>query len=267
MKSVVITGSTRGIGFGLAQAFLARGCQVTLSGRTSNSVGRAMVALKTSFPEERLHGQACEVSFPAAHQALWDAAVEHFGVVDIWINNAGIGHPLQPIWEIEPELVERILDVNLLGVAYGSQTAIRGMRERGGSVYNMEGFGSTGQQRAGLGIYGASKYALAYLTKALANETQHLPVKVSALSPGIVITDFILDQYSEDQEGLERAKRIFNILGDLPETVCPWLVEKILADPKSGSRIAWLTPPKVMGRFMSARFRPRDLFAQGEAGS
>jgi NAD(P)-dependent dehydrogenase (short-subunit alcohol dehydrogenase family) len=264
MKSVVITGSTRGIGLGLAEGFLASGCKVTISGRRQSSVDQAMDRLERYQTSDDVIGQPCEVTDPAQHDALWQAAVAKFGRVDIWINNAGIGHPMKPVWELDAEVVDRIMDTNLLGVVHGSRTAIRGMLEHGGSVYNMEGFGSRGQVRAGLSVYGASKYALTYLTKGLTKETKDTPVKVSAISPGIVITDFILDQYVDDPEGLARAKRIFNILGDLPSTVCPWIVEKVIADPPSGSRIAWLSGPKIMGRFLTARFKPRDLF--GDSG-
>jgi hypothetical protein len=61
--------------------------------------------------------------------------------------------------------------------------------------------------------------------------------------------------------GWEQAKRILNILGDRVETVSPYLADKVLANDQAGARIAWLTFPKIMSRFLTARFRKRDIFA------
>lgn len=261
MKSIVITGSTRGIGYGLANEFLKRGCQVTINGRSQNSVDAAVASLTTKHGPERLAGQPGDVIQPSAHQALWDAAVVAFEKVDIWINNAGIGHPYLMVWEIPPETVSQVVDIDLKGVIFGSQVAVRGMMAQGfGHLYNMEGFGSNNRTREGLSVYGSTKAAVRFFTRSLTGEMEKTPVKVSTLSPGIVITDFITEQYDDDPEGLERAKNVFNTLGDKVETVTPWLVEQVLSNDKSGATIEWLTTPKILARFATARFNRRDLF-------
>jgi NAD(P)-dependent dehydrogenase (short-subunit alcohol dehydrogenase family) len=260
MKTIIITGSTRGIGYGLADEFLKRGQKVVVSGRSQDSVDTAVTALSAKHGSDRLQGNPCNVAYLAQNQALWDAAVARFGKVDIWINNAGINHPRKMIWEVSPEDMQALVDVNLLGTMYGSQVAMRGMIQQGhGHIYNMEGSGSNGAVRPGVSVYGATKRATHYFTHALEKEAADNPVKVSSLSPGIVITDMILDPY-KDEPMPERAKRIFNILGDKVETVTPWLAEKVLANEKSGAHIAWLTTPKILFRFMTAGFNKRDLF-------
>jgi short-subunit dehydrogenase len=182
--------------------------------------------------------------------------------VDIWINNVGISHPLQKVWELPKGTVDSVVATNLIGTLYGSQVAIRGMLVQGeGHLYNMEGLGSDGQVRSGLSVYGASKAAVTYLTKALAKETEKTPVKVSRLSPGVVITELATGPFKENPERLERAKRIYNIIGDKVETVTPWMADKILENDKSGAHIAWLTPPKVAWRFITAGLQKRDLFS------
>ncbi len=214
MKSIVITGSTRGIGYGLADEFLKRGCQVIVNGRSQSSVDTAVASLVAKHGAERLAGQPGDVTQPEAHQALWDAAVDAFGKVDIWINNAGVGHPYLMAWEIPPETVNQVVDIDVKGVIFGSQVAVRGMLAQGfGHLYNMEGFGSNNRTREGLSVYGSTKSALRFFTRSLTGETEKTPVKVSTLSPGIVITDFITEQYADDPEGLERAKSVFNTLG------------------------------------------------------
>ena len=262
MKSVVITGSTRGIGYGLAHQFLARGCGVTVNGRSQSSVDTALETLKEAHGTERLAGQAGDVTRPEDHQAVWDAAVAKFGQVDIWINNAGVGHPMMNVWDIPATTVHQVVDIDLKGLIFGSQVAIRGMLKQGhGHLYNMEGFGSNGRTRAGLSLYGATKSAVRFLSHSLTKETAGTAVQVSTLSPGIVITEFITDQYKDDPQGLEAAKKVFNTLGDKVETVTPWLVEQVLANDKSGASIEWLTPFKVIKRFATARFNKRDLFS------
>ncbi len=259
MKTAVITGSTRGIGLGLAQQFLSRGCQVVVSGRSEASVRRAVETLSASYPAEYIHGQACDVSQLADVQKLWDSAVSRFGRVDIWINNAAINTPEQlPAWEQPQDAITSVIETNLLGVIYGCKVAISGMiAQGGGHVYNMEGSGSGGEVMIGNAMYGTTKAGLRYLTKALVVETKGHPVKVSYLSPGIVTTDLLMQTVPAGKEA--ETERIFNILADDVETVTAWLVERILANDKSGARIVWLTPSKIMRRFMLAPLRKRDV--------
>jgi hypothetical protein len=76
----------------------------------------------------------------------------------------------------------------------------------------------------------------------------------------MVVTDLLTGQYRDRPDEWERAKRIFNILADRVETVAPWLAERVLANTQSGARIRWLTRSKLIGRFLAAPFRKRDLF-------
>jgi NAD(P)-dependent dehydrogenase (short-subunit alcohol dehydrogenase family) len=261
MKTVVVTGSTRGIGYGLAHEFLARGHQVVVSGRSHESVDKAVAALAKTHGKDRILGQPCDVSQFDQVQALWDAAAKRFGGVDIWINNAGLSNPMHKFWDQDPAAIQSLVNTNLVGVMYGSKVAIAGMLKQGsGQLYNMDGFGSKGEQRLGLLLYGSSKYAVHYLTKGLIAETKDTPVQVSWLSPGIVITDLLMDGYVGTDQDLSRAQKVFNILGDKVETVTPYLVEQILANQKAGAYIAWLTTPKVIFRFMTAAFNKRNLF-------
>jgi NAD(P)-dependent dehydrogenase (short-subunit alcohol dehydrogenase family) len=261
MKRIVITGSTRGIGFGLADEFLQRQCAVTVSGRSQESVDAALGQLAAKYGKERLHGQPCDVTDLAQVQALWDAAVEHFGGVDIWINNAGIGHPTEPMWELSPEQVAAVLETNVLGTTHGVRVAVEGMEAQGGGqIYNLEGFGSTGRTMPGMSIYGTSKAAITYLTQALIEELQDTPVRMGSISPGMVITDLITDRFEENPETREDARGIFNILADRVEDVTPWMAERVLENESHGKRIAWLTRSRIIWRFLKAPFSKRDVF-------
>ena len=263
VRSIVITGSTRGIGYGMADAFLDRGCAVTVSGRTAEGVAQAVEALVARHGAERILGQPCDVTDVEQLQALWAAAQERFGTIDVWINNAGITHPSAPFWTHPPQRAAAVVETNLLGAMYGAAVAIRGMLDQGhGAVYLLEGLGSDGRKTPGMTLYGTTKAAIRYLAESLALETAGTPVLVGALSPGMVLTDLLLGDRERTGRDWARLKRVFNILADRVETVAPWLADRVLANERSGVRIAWLTPRKIVARFVSAPFRRRDLFGE-----
>lgn len=260
MKNIVITGSSRGIGYGLADAFLSRGCRVMISGRSQQSIDRAVKSLSTKYGHERVEGYRCDVSNSEQVQGLWDATLQAWECVDVWINNAGINHPMKALWELSAKTLQTVISTNLLGLAYCSQVAIKGMLKQGhGHVYNMEGHGSSGQILQGMTGYGTSKSGVRYLTKALIQETKGTTVKVSTLSPGMVVTKLVADQFREDPAGLERVKTVFNLFGDNVETVAPWLADRVLQNNRSGATIAWFTWSKMLWRLLTA-FQARDLF-------
>jgi len=264
MKVIVVTGSTRGIGYGLADSFLNEDCRVVISGRTSSAVNTAVENLSKKYEREMVAGHRCDVRDYEGLEELWKVTVDRFGKVDIWINNAGINHSLVKPWQLPAGDIKAIVGTNLLGVMYGSNVAVEGMLKQGhGAIYNMEGMGSDGRKMEGMSIYGSTKYGLRYFTEALVVETRDSPIIVGMISPGMVMTDLLLNEGFEDSpEEDERTRRMFNILADRVETVAPWLVNRILLNEKTGVRISWLTTWKVMARFLAAPFRKRDVFSE-----
>ena len=262
MKNIVITGSTRGIGFGLAEAFLAKGCHVVINGRSQDGVEKACLQLAEQHDAGQLYGYPALVSDIDQVAQLWQFAKDRLDMVDIWINNAGIGHDTEPFWDIPAGEAGAVIEVNVLGVTYGSQVAMRGMLQQGqGQIYNMEGFGSSGNIRHGMSLYGTSKAAVRYLTNAMVEESKESDILVGSLSPGMVMTDLVLDRFKDDPAQLEKNKRIFNIIADKVDNVAPWLVQRILANEKQGARFNYMPPAKMAGRFLASPFSKRDLFA------
>lgn len=260
MKHIVITGSTRGIGFALAIEFLRHGHKVTINGTCQESIDNALKSLSQEFNSELIHPVIANVSKLPEVEALWDSAVKNHGPIDIWINNAGIDQSRHLISEIDVERVQKIVNINIVGVFNGSSVATKRMTEQGhGFIYNMEGFGSNGQKMPRLSIYGTSKRAVRYFTESLVLETKNLPVKVGFLNPGMVLTDFLTNGLPEDPKEKERTINIYNILADKPETVGKFLAEHILSNTKHGKRISWLTGAKVMYRFATASIIKRKL--------
>jgi NAD(P)-dependent dehydrogenase (short-subunit alcohol dehydrogenase family) len=262
---VVITGSTRGIGAGLAAAFLDQGCSVVVSGRNPGVVAAAAEKLGADHgASERVTGVACDVTDRAGLQALWDTSVARFGRVDHWILNAGISHPLDGVWDLAPDVVDAVVATNLTGALHGAAVAATGLADQpgGGFVWLVEGFGSDGRTTAGLAAYGSTKRAVRYLAKALAVDAAERPgVRVGTLSPGIVVTDLLTSELDLTSERGRKAAKVYRILADRVETVTPWLARKVLAAQKSGTRVAWLTPGKAARRFATAPFSRRDPLA------
>ncbi|GAA1576364.1 SDR family oxidoreductase [Actinomadura kijaniata] len=259
MTAVVVTGGTRGIGLGLARAFLDRGCRVAVCGRAAGSVDRALAELDAG---DRAVGLPCDTSRRDQVRALWETAAGAFGRIDHWINNAGVSTARRPLWEQPPERLDDLVSANLLGVLHGSAVAVAGMRAQGGgTVWNMEGLGSDGRAVPGLIAYGSTKRAVTYLTDALARELRGTPVRAAHLSPGMVVTDLLVQDYPPEE--LAKARRVFTILADRVETVTPWLADRVLAGTANGGRVAWLTRRKAAVRFATAAFRERDPFGEG----
>lgn len=266
-SNIVITGSTRGFGYGLASAFLDRGCNVIVSGRTLAAVDKAVSTLAESASDQRILGIACDVRHFDAVQILWDKAAERFGKIHIWINNAGVANRQAMVWKADAMEARSVVETNVLGSLYGSQVAMRGMLDQGaGAIYIVEGMGSDGRKHEGLALYGMTKYALRYLTESLVDETKETPVLVGSIRPGMLVTELLTEQYRHRPEEWEKAKRIFNIIADKVENVAPWAAEAVLTNGRHGARLTYLSRLGLMSRFLMAPFRKRDLFHGSSSG-
>ena len=261
MKTVVITGGTRGIGLAMALEFLSRCCRVTVSGRGDNlpePVARVLQAYQDSIQYVR-----CNVQNKEDVDALWDRAAERWGRVDIWINNAGQNAPYEYVYDTDCKSADAVIDTNIRGMIYGSQVAAARMREQGsGQIWNMEGLGSNGMIQAKTVLYGMSKSALTYFTKGLAKELNGTGVLAGRLSPGMMLTDFITKAPDGEASPVlkdESFKKVFNTLADKPETVAAFLVPRMLANTRNDAHIMWLTNSKAAWRFMTSPMRKREL--------
>lgn len=260
---VVVTGSTRGIGFGLAEAFLARGAAVMVTGRSDSAVENAVRALSGKPGGRNVHGQACDVTDATELQRLWDEAYARFGRVDHWINNAGTCNAIKPYAELSALEIASVLDTNVRGAMNGSLVALQGMqRQGGGHVFNMEGWGSRNEWSPGMTPYCTTKRALRYFTDALAKELKGSAVRAGTLSPGMVATDLLVSSYERGApENWRRMKWLFKFVIDPPEPVCGWLADKVLARPKNGAHLTWMTPLRLLSRFVRPSYWRRNPVA------
>lgn len=268
MKTVVITGSARGLGYNMARFFREYNYNVVLSDLNEEKLKLAKEELEKTPSEAEITYTTCNVSKIEELQALMDFAVEKFGEVDIWINNAGVNQPQKAIWELTEQEINTIIDVDLKGAIFGSKVAIEQMsKQHKGAVYNIEGYGSNDAHMLGLNMYGTSKRAVTYLTEALAQECEQQGngVIVGKLSPGIMITEFTTHSLGNDKiELAEKTKKVYNILGDTPETVGKFLVDKMVNNTKNNVKFNWLTNGKAFTRFLTAGFNKRNFFGEDQ---
>jgi NAD(P)-dependent dehydrogenase (short-subunit alcohol dehydrogenase family) len=210
---------------------------------------------------DRILGVACDVRDPDQVRSLWQKAATRFGKIDIWINNAGMSGPQSELWKYSPSAVRDVVETNLIGLIFGSQVSVKGMLQQGyGSIYNMGGMGSDGRMHDGLVMYGTTKYGVSYFTRGLAKETKGSSIIVGLISPGMIVTDMIKEQYTDRPEEWERAKKIFNIIATPVEEVAPWIAVRVLQNEKSGVIISYMSRWKFLLRFLSSPFKKRDLF-------
>ncbi len=153
MITVVITGSCNGIGLGLSRAFLAAGCNVTVSCHDAEGLRAAETELNAAGFGERFLSVLCDVALVDEVEMLWQQSAARFGRVDIWINNAASAHRMVPLWKLEQEEMAGTVDVSFTGTLNGSYVAMRNMIVQGGGhIYNMDWLGPDGNIPEGLGF-------------------------------------------------------------------------------------------------------------------
>ncbi|MEZ0093220.1 SDR family oxidoreductase [Streptacidiphilus sp. EB129] len=185
-KVALITGGSRGIGFAVAEALVARGDRVVVTGRDADSLKQAVDQL--GGPEYAL-GVAGK-SHDAAHRAeAVGQAMERFGRIDALVNNVGTNPVYGSLVELDLDAARKILDINLVSTLGWVQLVHQAsLREHGGAIVNMSSVSALGPA-PGIGMYGASKAALIQLTQQLAHELAPT-VRVNAVAPAVVRTKF-----------------------------------------------------------------------------
>jgi NAD(P)-dependent dehydrogenase (short-subunit alcohol dehydrogenase family) len=260
MKTAVITGGTRGIGAGLVRDFLKLGWNVSYSGTSDSSVGKSLSLLSANFRTGSFRAFKCDVTEEKDVINLWDNTIKAFGQVDIWVNNAGTANEQLPFHKLPSEIFMKIIDTNIKGLMLATQIAYNRMAGQGfGAIYNMEGLGSDGRTISGLLPYGTSKRAVRYFTDGFAGEVMDGPVIIGTISPGMVLTDLLIEPLRKNPPNKKQMIRIYNILANDVDTVTPFLVRKMTENRKNGAKIAWLTSGKVLMKFLMAPFSKRDV--------
>jgi len=185
-KIALITGSGRGIGRAIAIAYAAHGAQVICSARSVDEIKDTAAQIKDAG------GQACAVRADIAKEqdvdALFAAATEHFGGLDLLVVNAGVHASHEAVAESDPQTWWHTIETNLFGAYLCCRAAIPLLRARGGGKIITIGSGMGHKGLANNTAYCCSKAALSMLTRTLAQEVQKDQISVNELIPGPVKT-------------------------------------------------------------------------------
>ncbi|HUP75869.1 MAG TPA: SDR family oxidoreductase [Acidimicrobiales bacterium] len=187
-KVAVVTGAASGIGESAAEVYAACGASVVCA--DLNSAGAGATAQRISDGGGSALAMACNVTSRDHVRTLVDKAVAEFGHVDIMCNVAGAMFPAL-IEDLTDEVLDAGIALNLKGVIYGTQYAIKAMRDsgRGGSIINVSS-GAIDLPYEGIGLYAFTKAAVAMLSMTAAKEVGRYGIRVNAIAPGSTMTAF-----------------------------------------------------------------------------
>lgn len=188
LKTVMITGASRGIGEAAARLFAAQGANVVLLARGTASIDQ----IAKEIGENAL-AIACDVSDFASLNAAVARATETFGGVDILINNAGAIDPIGRMDSTDLDAWSRTIDINLKGVFYGMRAVLPGMLAKGGGTVISVSSGAAHGPVEGWSAYCSSKAGAAMLTRNLDKEYADQGIRAMGLSPGTVATQMQRD--------------------------------------------------------------------------
>lgn len=194
-----------------------------------------------------------------------DDVISKTKTIDIWINNAGVNQPDKYIWELDDNSISKLIDIDLKGTIIASNTIIPYMlKQKHGAIYNVEGYGSNDAKMPKLTLYGTAKRGVTYFTESLAKELLDKFILVGKITPGIMLTNFVKTSLGDGEKikMSEKNKKIYNILGDYPETIAEYIVPKVINNQYTNVKFAWLTNTRAFGRFIKAMFVKRDIFKQ-----
>jgi NAD(P)-dependent dehydrogenase (short-subunit alcohol dehydrogenase family) len=177
----VVTGASRGIGLGIAQALADAGCQVALAARFHDP--RQIRAIQRKL---RAFAQSCDVRDERSVSAFFAAVRERFGRVDVLVNNAGIGGPSRKVAQLSPEDWRVVIETNLSGMFLCTRAALPLMK-RGASIVNNLSISAKGVF-PGMSAYNASKHGAAGFTNTLREELRERGIRVIGLYPGATDT-------------------------------------------------------------------------------
>lgn len=231
MKVALITGGSKGIGYGIAEALLKAGYKVAITSRTIDSANQAAANLVA-------HGDVLAIEANVAdfnsQQAAINLIVEKWGQLDVLIANAGVGH-FAPIDELDIDLWKETIDTNLTGVFYSIKASVEEIKKNKGHIFTISSLAGT-NFFAGGSAYNASKFGLTGFTQSIMLDLRKYGVKVSTIMPGSVASHFNDHQPDSENDAWkiqpeDMGKLIVDLLA-MPARTLPSKVEIRPTTPK-----------------------------------
>jgi glucose 1-dehydrogenase len=256
-KIAVITGSSRGLGLAIAQAYAGEGASVVLASRSDVAIQQAVASICARGAQAT--GITCDTSALAQVEGLADHACKTFGHFDIWVNNAGISPPYGPTVHVQPEAFIRATQTNVLGTYYGSVVAMRHfLPKRSGKLINILGAGARGPAPM-QSAYGSSKAWIRNFTLALAQEYKESGVGIFAFSPGMMVTEMltrvkVVAGYDARLKSFPTVVRVLGKPPEVPARKAVWLASAA-TDGRTGLEVHLFNPLVALASFLRDRVR------------
>lgn len=214
-KVIVITGGSQGFGKALAHALKQENAQVIISSHETEH-------LESAATELSVDQFLADVTSIEDVKKLANYAVEKYGKIDYWINNAGIQIAPSLVEEVDMQKLHHLFDVNFFGYFYGCQVALSQMKKQGsGIIININSTAGL-DGKPGISAYASSKFAIKGLTESIRRETKDTDIKIYGIFPGGMQTDIYKEKYPEDLQDYMKVevaveKVMSNLKLDTPE--------------------------------------------------
>ena len=193
-KVAIITGAGSGIGKAAAQLFADAGAKVVISDVSEKNGNEAVEEIRKAGGDALFI--KADSAKPEDNESLVKQTVQHYGTLDIAVNNAGIGGPLGATGEYPIDGWRKVIDINLSGVFYGLRYQIPAMLEKGGSIVNIASIlGQAGTKFSP--AYVAAKHGVVGLTKAAALEYADKNIRINSIGPGYIKTPLVMNSLDE----------------------------------------------------------------------
>ena len=222
----MVTGASTGLGAGLVEAFLADGVETAACARRTPSVG----ALRSSV----------DVTDAGALDRFCATVARELGPIDLWVNNAGVLGPIEPVVDADPEAFADNVRINVAGTFNGCRTYLRHRRDEGGGgvLVNISS-GAATSPVAGWGAYCASKAAVDMLTDVIRLEAAELGVRAYAIAPGLVDTAMQEEIRATPASVMPSVGRFHEAKAAGSFNEPRWVAENVLAIARGRKQVEW----------------------------
>jgi len=211
-KIVVITGSSRGFGFNIAEELLKHRAVVVITGRSQQAIESALNALQA---QGHVRGEICDVTDEDQVYQLAESIIQNEGQIDIWINNAGYSSAAGRVLDMNPQEGLEMFRTNSLGTMYGAQAAYKHGAKM---LVNIYGAGSNGKAASPMGLYATTKAWVTSFTRTMAKEMQSDEMQIVGFNPGMMLTDMLTRPTVVGEAGADMMKNYGFVLRFLART-------------------------------------------------
>ncbi len=235
-KVAIVTGSTRGIGRAVAEAFAEGGAAVVITGRKQEACDKVAEEMKAKG--YKALGVACEVTKPEDRENLIAKTVAEFGKLDILVNNAGVGGAPKKMVDMDEAYFDLYMDADVKALYFLSKLAALQMKaqgcEAGTHPYRIINMASVAGMKSPIGdtVYGSAKAAVIHLTRIMANELARFGITCNSVAPGYVLTDMTKDVIADEKNAAAVNRMITLRRYAQPEEIAS--VVRFVATPAAG---------------------------------